>query len=233
MNSGLPSVFAWISDGEARRKARAPGTPAPDTARRRPARGSRAAISSNSPRDRRSSAIAEKRMLRQRHLRTAGSVASTSTRMPAKRPRQVIQDVDRRDVRPVQVVEKDDHRPCSETSSKSAPSSRFIRSCDAASASARSSVIDRLRRSDRVATCRYQVGATRLHHRLRADSPPRPVQQAVERLEDRQIRFGAGQALRAAAARDDRPLGARRQISRRKSSIRLVLPMPASPETPR
>ena len=38
------------------------------------------------------------------------------------------------------------------------------------------------------------------------------MQQAVERLEDRQVRLGAGQPLGAAAARDDRPFGPRRQL---------------------
>ena len=39
-----------------------------------------------------------------------------------------------------------------------------------------------------------------------------PVQQAVERLEDRQVGLGAGQPFRAAAARDDRALRPRRQL---------------------
>ena len=97
-----------------------------------------------------------------------------------------------------------------ERSWKSAPSSRFIRSCDAA-ARRRAGRPSTTRSIDRVATCTYHVGAT-VFISVCSDSPRRAVQQAVERLEDRQVRLGAGQPFGAAAAGDDRPLGPRRQL---------------------
>ena len=84
---------------------------------------------------------------------------------------------------------------------------------------------------ERVADLQVPGRRDRLHQALQRLAAG-PVQEAVERLENRQVGFGAGQPLRAAAARDDRALGPG-VSSARKSSTRLVLPMPASPETPR
>ena len=67
--------------------------------------------------------------------------------------------------------------------------------------------------TERVATWRYQVGAT-VFISVCSDSPDGAVQQAVERLEDRQIGLGAGEPLRAAPARNDRPLRPGRRARR-------------------
>ena len=57
-----------------------------------------------------------------------------------------------------------------EMSWKYAPTSRFIRSCEAVNASTRRSAIDDSS-MDLVATCRYQVGAT-VFISVCSDSPP-------------------------------------------------------------
>ena len=139
---------------------------------------------------------------------------------------EIAEQVDRRGVGPVQVVEKHDHGCSREASSSSAAISRFIRVGDPApaSASARSADWSSLE----LRTCAYQFGATLLTTRTRL-----PWLSDLSRLSSasRNGRYASLPASRsehrprATRAAPDCPTAARN------SSTSAVLPRPGSPET--
>ena len=148
-------------------------------------------------------------MLGQRHFRRPVGRQDEHAHV-GKSAGQVVQDVDRRDIGPVQVVEEEDDRSrprdVLEVGADLALHAllRGGQRLDAQVCQRR--FLDRPRRHLQVPGRSH-----RLHQGLEGLAAG-PVQQAVERFENGQIRFGACQPLGAAAARDNRPLRARRQL---------------------
>ena len=140
-------------------------------------------------------------MLRERHVRRPVGRQHEQPHL-AEAAGQIVQHVDRGDVRPMQVVEEEDERPqlrrFQQERAELALHS-FLRHGGRVLAHPRDRVLAGFRMRH-LHVPRRRDGLDERGHR----APRRLVQQAVERLEQGQIRLGAGEPLRAAAAHDER-----------------------------
>ena len=228
MNSGLPSVRSWIRPAKPGGNACSGKLQRDISLDRRLAQVDRRRSRGTGRAPSRSSFNDEERMLRLRQLRRTARRDDQQARV-VEPPRQVAEQVRRRRIRPVHVVEPQHDRLH--------PPDLFEERGDLALQALlrsrrpfrRPAAPPTNRCSDGGISCTYQLGASARIRRVQAAKLLVPLQ-AVERFEHRQVGFGAGQPLRASASSDAHGFAAFLQLLTN-ASTSVVLPTPASPET--